>query len=194
MSCASSGYSGINVLRFDDRIFIIFMYDRFFGRNKMGSHLYGFCSQHKCCRNSSSICDSSGCDYRNLHCVYNLWNQYHSRIFSDVSSGFTSFRNNCICPAPFHSSCKCNGCNHRNDFNSCFFPHFHIFFRASGACRYNLYAFLRYYFCHVLCIRTHQHDIYSKWFISQLFCFSDLFTYPLSRGACSPDEPKPAGI
>ena len=194
MSCGSSGYTGIDIPCLDDCLFVIIMNNRFFRCHKMGAHLYALCAQHKCCRHSSSVCHTTGCNDRNLHGIYDLRNENHRGILPDMSSGFTPLRYQCVCTASFHSSCKCYGSYYRNDLHSCFLPHLHIFLRISGSGSYYLYALFRYDFCYFVRIRTHEHDIYSKWFVCQFFCFSDLFTYPFCRSARSSNESKPTGI
>ena len=42
----------------------------FFCHNKTCSYLDTLCSEHKCRCNSSSICNSSGCDHRDFDCIY----------------------------------------------------------------------------------------------------------------------------
>ena len=188
MSGRSSRDTGINILRPDDSFFIIVMYLRLIRYYEMRSHLYPFCSQHKCCRNSSSVCDPSCRNDRNLNCICNLRYQYHRCILSDVSSRFTAFCHQSICSAAFHTFCKGHRSNHRNDFYSCFFPHLHVFLRISRTGRNDFYAFFHDDFRHLIRIRAHQHNIDSKWFICQFLCFAYLFSHPLGRCTCSSDQ------
>ena len=194
MSCGSSCYFGINILRFDDSFFVILMYLGFICYNKMCSHLDAFCSQHECRSNSSSIGNSSGCNNRNTDCIYNLWNKYHRCTLADMSAGFTTFCYQCIRTTAFHSFCQGHRSNDRNNLYAGFLPHLHVFLRITRTGGNNLYAFFGNHLCNFICIRTHQHDVDTEWFVCQFFCLAYLISYPVCRSTCCTDESQSAGF
>ena len=114
--------------------------------------------------------------------------------FANVPAGFRTLRHKSVGPAALHTFCQCNGSNNRYNLYSRFLPHLHIFFRVSGACCNNFHALFHNNFCHVVRIRTHKHNIYSKRLICQFPCLPDLFAYPVRRSACSSNKSKPTGI
>ena len=126
--------------------------------------------------------------------VHHLRHEYHRRILTDMSTGFGAFCHQGVGPTAFHSLCQSHACHNRNHFYARFFPHFHILFRASGTCCYNLYSFFHDDLRYLIRIRTHQHNVDTKRFVSQFFRFSDLVSYPVCRSAGRADQAKSAGI
>ena len=194
MSCGSSCYFGINILRFDDSFFVILMYLGFICNDKMCSHLNTFCSQHKCGGDSSSVCNSSGSNNRNIDCIHDLRNKHHRCTLADMSAGFTSFCYQGICPAAFHSLRQGYRSNNRNNLYSGFFPHLHVFLRITCTGGHNFYTFFNDYLCDLICIRTHQHDVDTERFVCQFFCLAYLISYPVCRSTCCTDESQSAGF
>ena len=190
MSGRTSRNPGINIPCFQNTVLVIFMYLCFFCCNKAGSQLNSLRSQHEYRCNTSSICNPTSCNNRNLNCIRNLWNKNHRCIFSDMASCLRSLCNNSICSAPFHSLCEGNRCNYRNHFHSGCFPHFHIFFRRSCTGCHHRHSFFNNYFCYFICMRTHQHNIHTKRLLRKLFYLLYLFPYPFSRSICCPDQTK----
>ena len=194
MACSPSCHPGINISRLDDPLFVIIMHLGFLCHDKTGSHLHAFRAQHKCCRNSSSVRDTSRRDDRNTYCICDLRNQHHRRALADMSSGLAALGYQCIRAASLHTFCKSDRSNDRNDLNSCFFPHLHILFRISRPGGDNLNAFFHDYFCHLVRIRAHKHNVYSERLISKLFCFPHLFPYPVRRCARRTYKPQASRI
>ena len=194
MTGGTSGYFRVNVLSFQNHILIILMGPALFCGYKMSTHLHALCTQHKGCRNASSICDSPCCNHRNAHCIRNLRHQNHCGGLPDMSAGFTAFRHNRICTAAFHSLCVGNGSDYRYDLHTCFLPHFHVLFRVAGTSGNHRNLFLYNNFCNLICVWTHQHNINAKWLVSKLLYLLYLLAYPLSRGTCSTDQAKSASL
>ena len=192
MTGGSSGYSGINVFGTNDHVFIVLMYLRFCRYDKMCSHLHTSGAQHKGRCNASAITDSSGCNHRDLHGIHHLWYQRHGSAFAHMAAGFTAFCNHRIGTCPLHSLCHGHRSHNRNHFYSGFFPHLHIFFRTSGTGGHHLHAFFHNDFCHIICIRTHEHNVHTKWFVCQFLRLLNLFSDPVRRCTGCTDQPKPA--
>ena len=192
MSCGSASYSCIDISGFQKELFVIFMYITFLCCHKTSSHLYGFRTQHKGCRDSTAVCNSACRDHRDLYCIHNLWYQRHSSCLTDMSAGLSSLSNHRICTAALHSSCKSYRCNDRDHFYSCSFPFFHIFLRASGAGCYHFDAFFHDDLRNLIGAWAHQHDVYTERLICQFFCFADLLTYPFRRCVCCCDQSQAA--
>ena len=160
----------------------------------MCSHLNCSCSQQKRCGNSSSIRNSSGCNDRNRNRIYNLRHQNHRRILSDMTSGFCPFCHNRVCPAALHPLRHCYRCDNRNHFHTRRFPHLHIFFRIPSPRRHNRDSFLDNNLCHLVRIRTHKHNIHTKWLVCKLLHFSDLLTHPFWRRTCCSNQSQTSGF
>ena len=192
MTGGTTGYLCVNVLCFQYHIFVILMCPALCGCHKMSSHLNGFCTKHEGCCNPSSVCDSTSCNNRNVHCIYDLRHQNHCGCLTDMTAGFTSFCHYSIRSASLHSLCVSHRSNNRNDLYSCFFPHFHVFLRVSctGCNHWNF--FFHNYLCNLICIWTHQHNIHTKRFIGQFFYLPYLLTNPVCRSACGSNQPQPA--
>ena len=174
MSGTGTCYFRINVFGFYQLLFVVCMYDRFFGCHKSCSHLNCFCTQHKCCSHSSSICNSSGCNHRCINGICHLWHQCHGCSGTDMATGFHSLCHNSICATADHEFCHSYTCYYRNYFNTCFFPEAHEFGWISGSCCDNRNLLLNYHLCHFRCIRIHQHDIYTKWFAGAFLHLANL--------------------
>ena len=194
MTCRSSCHTRINIPCFQNAFFIILMHLCFFCHNKTCSNLDTLCSEHKCRCNSSSICNSSGCDHRDFNCIYNLRNENHRCILTDVSACFCSFCHQSICSTTLHSLRHRYRSNYRDHFDSGFLPHLYIFFWRSCTCRDNCDTFFDSHLCNFICIRTDHHNIDSKRLICQLLCLTDLFSDPLGRCTCCSDQSKSTGI
>ena len=194
MSRTSACYTAVDVFCFKNTVLIIFMDHRLLRCCKNSSHLDSSGSQHKCCRHTSAICNTTRCDHRDIHCIDNLRNQYHCGKLSDMSSGLCTLGNDCICTAALHTFCKCYRSNDRNDLHSGCFPVCHVFFRTSCTCCHYFDVLFQDYLCNLVCFRIHQHDVHTKWFVSQLFCLADLFSYPLCRCTACGDQPKATRI
>ena len=167
---------------------------RFIRNHEVSSHLYTLGAKHKCRRDSSSIGNTARCDDRDIHCIYDLRYKYHCRILTDVSARLCTLCNKCIGSASLHTLCKRNRCDDRDNLDSGFFPHLHVFLRRTRACRNDFHAFLHDNFCHIVRVRTHEHDIHSKWLVSEFLRLSDLFTHPVSRRTRSTDQSQAAGF
>ena len=127
----------------------------FLCHNEMCAHLHASGSQHKCRRNSPSVCDASCRNDRYANGVHNLGNQYHRRIFSDMSSGLTAFCNYGIGAAALHTFRQSDRGNHWNHLYTCFFPNLHVFLRISRTCGHYLDAFLGNNLRHLVGIWAH---------------------------------------
>ena len=192
MTCGTAGYSCVDIPGFQKELFVILMYVTFLCCHKSGSHLYGFCTQHKGCRDPTTVCNSTCCNYRDLYCIHDLRYQRHSGCLTDMSAGLGSLCYHCICATALHSSCKSYRCNNRDHLYSGSFPCFHVFFRASGTGCYYLDPFFYYDLRNLIGTWTHQHDVYTKSLICQFFRLTDLLTHPLCRCVCRCDQSQAA--
>ncbi|GFI28313.1 hypothetical protein IMSAGC012_03445 [Lachnospiraceae bacterium] len=111
-----------------------------------------------------------------------------------MTAGLRSFGNNGIRAALFHHPRHGNACNNGNHFDPRFFPHFHISRRISRPRRNCRYAFFDYNVCYLRRIGIHQHHIYAKGFVGQIFDFPDLFPDDFRRGACRTDDAQSPGV
>ena len=148
---------------------------------KTRSHLNAFRTKHKGCCNSSSVCNASCRDHRNIHRITNLRDKGHCRTFSDMPARLIALCHNCICSALFHPFCHCNRCNNRNDPNILFFPKRHVLFRISRTCCDNRHTFPRHCPRYFICVRAHQHDIDTKGSVRPFSDLSDLLCNPFCR-------------
>ena len=135
-------------------VFVKLMNIWFFGNNKTCSHLYSLGTKHKCCTKSSCICNSTSCYYRNWNCISHLWNKCHCSLLTDMPTWFHSFSYNHISTCSLHEFCKCNWCYNRHNFNSCIFPHFHVFSGISCSCWYNRYFLFNNNLCNFIYMLT----------------------------------------
>ena len=170
------------------------MTDALGSHTESGTNLYGFCTKHHRCCKSSSVCNTTSCDYRNLHCINDLRNQCHGCRGSDMTTGLCSLSNNRIRTGFLHHFCKSHTCNNRNNFDSGSFPHFHVFTRITGTGCNNLDTFLHNNMCYLFRIRAKQHNIYTKRLICQFLCFANLCPNHIARRTCRTDQTKTTRI
>ena len=74
MSCAPACCYRGGVLSFDNGVLVPLCHDTFVGHQEPGSYLNALCSQHVCCCDPSSICDTAGCDDRDIKRIHHLRN------------------------------------------------------------------------------------------------------------------------
>ena len=150
MAPASNGR--INILCLDNALFVICMADGFFGYHKTGSHLHGFCSQHKGCRHAPAVSDSACGNNWDLHSVHHLGNQCHRSGRANVAAGFCAFCHQGVCAAPFHHPGQRHAGYHRDHLTACRFPLLHIFARVSCTCGDHRHLFFYQHLGHLVCI------------------------------------------
>ena len=170
------------------------MYDRFVCYHKTSTNLNCLCSKHHSSCKSSSICNTTGRNYRNIDCIHYLWHQCHSRSRTNMSAAFHAFCYNGIGSGSFHQFCHSNTCHNRNHLNSCGFPHIHIFTGVACARGNNLYSFVYDHLCNRIRFRVHQHDIYTKWLICQFFRLFNLLSYKFCRSSTGTNDTQSTGI
>ena len=160
----------------------------------MGAHLHSLCAQHECRRHSASVRDPACGDHRNAYRVHDLRYQYHGGILTNMPACLAAFRYKSICSAALHTFGEGDRSNHGNHFYSRIFPHFHVFLRIAGSGRHHFDAFFYDNLCYLISVRTHKHDVYAKWLICQLLCFTNLLSYPVSRRTRGSDKAKAASV
>ena len=156
------------------------MNSAFLGSQESGSHLNRRCSKHKRRSHSSSVCDSSRCNYGNINRINNLRNQCHGGSLTHVASRFTPFRNHCTCSHFLNHSGKGNTCNNADNLYSGSLQLFHILSGITGSGGYNLNMFTANNINSFIYIRTHKHQIYSEDFIRKISCLNYLLAKLLS--------------
>ena len=179
MTQTFSGCDCVDILRFQNLVFIILMYGTFLCNQKTCSALHTTGTQHQCCCNSSTVCNTACCKNWNLNCVANLWNKSHGSQFADMSAGFSALCNNCSSTASFHQSCHCCGCNDRNHLNACFYPFLHIFSRVTCSGNNNRNFFCNNKVRYLVSKWAHQHDVDTKWFICHGSYLVDFLAEPV---------------
>ena len=190
----SSSHLRIDILCFQDTILVLVMDHTLISYTKTCTHLNGLCTQHECSRHSTAIPNTSGCDHRNLYCINHLWNQRHGCCLTDVSTGFSSLCNNCVCAHTLHPFCESYRCNYRDHLDTCSFPLCHIFLRVSCSGRNRCDLLLCHKLCDIFCKRTHQHDIYTKRLVRQFSCLVDVISDHICRCISCTDEAEPACV
>ena len=194
MSVRPAGDLRINILSRNHFLFIIIMYGALFCHQETGTDLYCFRSQHRSCRKTSAVRNTTRGNYGNTYCIHYLRHQRHRRRLADMPAGFHSFRDHCIRTGTLHHLCKCHTGYYRNHTNSRFLPHSHIFSRISGAGGHHLNTFFHNHLRNGIRFRIHQHYIYAKGFIRQLLRFLHLFAHKVRRCAACTDNTQRARL
>ena len=192
MSGTSSCHLGVNILRLDNTLLVVCMHDGFLCYHKTGTHLHCLGTQHHSCCHTSSVCNSSGCNNRNVHCIHHLRYQSHSGCGANMSTRLSSLCDNCISTRTDHHLCHGHTGNYRNYLYSGFFPLRDKLTRISCSGSHYRNLLLDYHLCHFRSIGIHQHYIHTERLVCQLFHPANLLTNHLCRRTGCADDSQTA--
>ena len=194
MAGRSSRDLGIDVAGLNDKVLIVLMNIRLFTWDEAGAALYALSAQHECCRDSSSVCDTACGNDWNGERIHDLRYQCHGGQFTDMSAGLGTLGNNCVDAELFHSLCKTDRSNDRNDLDAGFLPLLKISFRRTGSGG----DYCDFLFCQDICdlrsMRVHQHNIYAERLVCQFTAALDLVSYPVRIRSAGTDDTQATGI
>ena len=169
------------------------MYVTFLCCHKSGSHLYGFCTQHKGCRDPTTVCNSTCCNYRDLLLASTTCGTSAIVVVSPICPPDSVPATTASAPQRSILLARATDATTGITLYLRQLSMLPCIFRASGTGCYYLDPFFYYDLRNLIGTWTHQHDVYTKKVLSvSFFALTDLLTHPLCRCVCCYDQSQAA--
>ena len=179
-------HDGCRIAGGDDLIFVGLADATFVCHEEASSALHALCSEHEGCRHTSTVSDTTGCQHRDLHCVYHLRDQSHCVQLSDVTTRLAAFSHYGARTDSLHQDGECRGCDNWYDLDACFQPSFHVFRWIARTCSDDIHFLFDNHFRNLLRKWALQHDVDTERFfrhcLALAYFFSDVFCVGVHGG------------
>ena len=163
--------------------------DTFVGKNETATHLNAFCTHEESSSNSATITDTACYENRNIFYVGKyVFHQSHSGLFANVTASFHTFNYHCVCTSSSNALSQFYVGNNGNNFNASILEFFNERNGVACAQSYESRFFFADNFNNFINIGSHKHYVYAEGFISQRFCFTDIFAYPFCSSTTASND------
>ena len=159
-----------------------------------GAHLHPASTQCQRSRQLTAIGNAACGDDRHADRIHYLRHQRHGGHLAHMAAALGALGNDGVNAQRLQMPCQHGSSHHRNHLDTGSFPHGNVFSRVACAGGDHGDFFLHHDLGKLICLRVHEHDVYTKGLVGQLPAAADVLAQGIGIHAARTDDAQCTGV